>query len=210
VGGCLLTTSQSDKLLDIWLFTGRKPARQPRTAPEYHAMIKMFVMELFEYLICDNVYMRETAKEALGRDLSPVLHAMLLEHMEETLAQCFEADGDVVCSPRFNLLIDQSITILKLILDRINASSESVFAINFSGLIHQFARYLNKLGSSQTALKMKIRMCNLCEALMQKKDYVTIRQEYLVRNRLLEIIVEWTSDFALVSGFFAKTSHTAG
>ncbi|KAI9283473.1 hypothetical protein BC943DRAFT_100701 [Umbelopsis sp. AD052] len=197
VGGCLLATSQSDKLLDIWLFTGRKPIRQPRTAPEYHAMIKMFVMELFEQLISDNIFMRETAKEALGRDLSPVLHAMLLEHMEETLSQCFEADGDVVCSPRFNLLIDQSITILKLILDRINASSESVFSINFSGLIHQFARYLNKLGNSQTALKMKIRMCNLCEALMQKKDYVTIRQEYLVRNRLLEIIVEWTSDFAL-------------
>ncbi|GAB5590022.1 Ras GTPase activating protein ira2 [Umbelopsis nana] len=197
VGGCLLTTSQKDKALDLWLFTGRQPIRSPRPSAEYHAMIKMFVMELFEHLISDNIFMRETAKEALGRDLSPVLHAMLLEHMEDTLSQCFESDGDVVCSPRYNLLIDQSITVLKLILDRINESSESLFAVNFSGLIHQFAKYLNKLGPGQTALKMKIRMCNLCEALMQKKEYVTIRQEYLVRNRLLEIIAEWTSDCAL-------------
>lgn len=163
-------------------------------------MIKKFIIDLFNHLISDNIFMRETAKEALGRDLSPVLHAMLLEHMEVTLAQCFEEDGDVMCSPSYNLLIDQSITVLKLILDKINESSASLFAVNFSGLIHQFARYLNKLGTSQTALKMKIRMCNLCETLMQKKEYVTIRQEYLVRNRLLEIIVEWTSDFALVSG----------
>jgi neurofibromin 1 len=96
------------------------------------------------------------------------------------------------------LLVDQSITVLKLIIDRIDASSDNLFAVNFSGLIHQFAKYLNKLGTGQTALKMKIRMCNLSEALMQKKEYVTIRQEYLVRNRLLEIVVEWTSDFALV------------
>lgn len=170
-------------------------------------MIKMFVMELFEHLISDNIFMRETAKEALGRDLSPVLHAMLLEHMEDSLSQCFESDGDVVCSPRYNLLIDQSITVLKLILDRINESSESLFAVNFSGLIHQFAKYLNKLGVGQTALKMKIRMCNLCEALMQKKEYVTIRQEYLVRNRLLEIIAEWTSDCALVSRERSRQHH---
>jgi hypothetical protein len=198
----LLTTSSKDKALDIWLFTGRKPIRSPRKADDYHGMIKKFIIELFNHLISDNIFMRETAKEALGRDLSPVLHAMLLEHMEETLSQCFEEDGDVKCSPNYNLLVDQSITVLKLILDRINESSASLFAVNFSGLIHQFARYLNKLGTSQTALKMKIRMCNLCETLMQKKEYVTIRQEYLVRNRLLEIIVEWTSDFALVSCTF--------
>jgi neurofibromin 1 len=198
VGGCLLTTSQKDKALDLWLFTGRKPIRSPRTTVDYHGMIKMFVVELFEHLISDNIFMRETAKEALGRDLSPLLHAMLLEHMEDTLSQCFETDGDVVCSPRYNLLVDQSITVLKLIIDRIDASSDNLFAVNFSGLIHQFAKYLNKLGTGQTALKMKIRMCNLSEALMQKKEYVTIRQEYLVRNRLLEIVVEWTSDFALV------------
>lgn len=197
LGGCLLTVTSKDKALDIWLFTGRKLIRSPRKADDYHGMIKKFIIDLFNHLISDNIFMRETAKEALGRDLSPVLHAMLLEHMEVTLAQCFEEDGDVMCSPSYNLLIDQSITVLKLILDKINESSASLFAVNFSGLIHQFARYLNKLGTSQTALKMKIRMCNLCETLMQKKEYVTIRQEYLVRNRLLEIIVEWTSDFAL-------------
>lgn len=34
---------------------------------------------------------------------------------------------------------------------------------------------------------------------MMRKDRITLRQEFLLRNKLLEIIVEWTSDFALRS-----------
>jgi neurofibromin 1 len=42
-------------------------------------------------------------------------------------------------------------------------------------------------------------MCQLVEVLMSKKDMVILRQEFGLRNKLLEIIVEWTSDFALVN-----------
>jgi neurofibromin 1 len=70
--------------------------------------------------------------------------------------------------------------------------------VDFSGLIDQYAKYLNKLGNSQSALKIKIKFCQLVEVLMMKKDKITLRQEFRLRNKLLEIIVEWTSDFSLV------------
>ncbi|CAG8692440.1 10998_t:CDS:2, partial [Acaulospora colombiana] len=60
-----------------------------------------------------------------------------------------------------------------------------------------FAKYLNRLGSTNSALRIKKKMCHLTEILMSKKDFITLRQEIILRNRLLEIFIEWTSDFTM-------------
>ncbi|CAG8612074.1 12667_t:CDS:10, partial [Ambispora leptoticha] len=64
-------------------------------------------------------------------------------------------------------------------------------------LVLSFARYLHRLGTGHVALRIKVKMCQLCEILMAKKDYITLRQEIKLRNKLLEIIIEWTSDFPI-------------
>ncbi|CAJ0765239.1 21744_t:CDS:2, partial [Entrophospora sp. SA101] len=63
---------------------------------------------------------------------------------------------------------------------------------DLGGLVLSFARYLNRLESSSVALRIKKKMCQLAEVLMIKKDYITLRQEIKLRNRLLEIFIEWT------------------
>lgn len=171
--------------------------RRMSAPTESAAMVDKFVMEMVELLICDNVIVREWVREILGTDLSPTLYPIMFRHLENTLAKCFGADHDPICSPRYTLFVEQAISVLKLVLDRMDDTVDNLFTVDFSGLISQYAQYLNKLGSNQQSMKIKIKMCQLCEVLMARKDRITLRQEFRLRNKLLEIIVEWTSDFAL-------------
>ncbi|KAI9491357.1 hypothetical protein BDB00DRAFT_874401 [Zychaea mexicana] len=176
---------------------GESPYRRISAPTESAAMVDKFVMEMVELLICDNVIVREWVREILGTDLSPTLYPIMFRHLENTLAKCFAADHDPICSPRYTLFVEQAISVLKLVLDRMDDAVDNLFTVDFSGLISQYAQYLNKLGSNQQSMKIKIKMCQLCEVLMIRKDRITLRQEFRLRNKLLEIIVEWTSDFAL-------------
>ncbi|KAG1458627.1 hypothetical protein G6F46_006647 [Rhizopus delemar] len=161
------------------------------------AMVNRFVVDMVDLLLCDNIIIREWVKEILGTDLSPALYSMLFRYMETVLAKYFGPDGDPICNASNTLFVEQAISVLKLILDRMEGSFENLLTVDFSSLIDQYAKYLNKLGNGQSALKIKIKFCQLTEVLMMKKDKVTLRQEFRLRNKLLEIIVEWTSDFSL-------------
>ncbi|KAI8972992.1 hypothetical protein BDB01DRAFT_839035 [Pilobolus umbonatus] len=171
--------------------------RRSSTSNEYSPMVNRFVIDMVDLLLCDNVIVREWVKEILGSDLSPALYPMLFRYMETVLSKHFESDGDPICNSRNTLFVEQAISVLKLVLDRMESSAENLLTVDFSSLINQYARYLNKLGNDQSALKIKIKFCQLTKVLMTKKDKVTLRQEFKLRNKLLEIIVEWTSDFSL-------------
>lgn len=175
----------------------QQPYRRISATTESATMVDKFVMEMVELMICDNVIVREWVREILGTDLSPALYPIMFRHLEHTLAKCFAADHDPICSPRFTLFVEQAISVLKLVLDRMDDTVDNLFTVDFSGLISQYAQYLNKLGNNPQSMKIKIKMCQLCEVLMHRKDRITLRQEFRLRNKLLEIIVEWTSDFSL-------------
>lgn len=167
---------------------------------ESAAMVDKFIVDMVDLLSCDNLIVREWVREILGNDLSPALYHIMFRHLENTLMKCFGPDNnDPICSPRYTLFVEQAISVLKQVLDRLTERSDNLFTVDFSALINQYALYLNKLGTSQLSIKIKIKMCQLVEVLMSKKDRITLRQEFRLRNKLLEIIVEWTSEFSLVS-----------
>ncbi|CAO3650284.1 unnamed protein product [Mucor fragilis] len=178
-------------------FNEQSAFRRISAPTESSAMVNKFVVDMVDLLLCDNIIVREWVKEILGTDLSPALYPMLFRYMETVLAKYFGPDGDPICSGRNTLFVEQAISVLKLVLDRMEDSPENLLTVDFSSLINQYAKYLNRLGSGQSALKIKIKFCQLTEVLMMKKDKVTLRQEFRLRNKLLEIIVEWTSDFSL-------------
>ncbi|RCH99371.1 Ras GTPase activating protein ira2, partial [Rhizopus stolonifer] len=176
---------------------GRQEPRRMSTPSESITMVNRFVVDMVDLLLCENIVVREWVKEILGMDLSPALYSMLFRYMETVLAKYFGPDGDPICNASNTLFVEQAISVLKLILDRMEGAFENLLTVDFSSLIDQYAKYLNKLGNGQSALKIKIKFCQLTEVLMIKKDKVTLRQEFRLRNKLLEIIVEWTSDFSL-------------
>jgi hypothetical protein len=192
LGGVCVFASQSDAGRNGFLASQSSESN-------YQAMVEKFLSEMVEYLVCDSEYVREIVKETLGADLSPRLYTILFQYLEKIVNKFFDSTGRAVCVDRHTLFVEQAISVLKLILDRVPEVSENLYAVDFGGLILSFATYLHRLGTGHVALRIRVKMCQLTEALMAKKDYVTLRQEITLRNRLLEIITEWTSDYSSVS-----------
>ncbi|KAG1080578.1 hypothetical protein G6F42_023293 [Rhizopus arrhizus] len=161
-------------------------------------MIEKFIMDMIDLLTSENVVVREGAKDTLGGDLSSSLYAILFRHLEMTMANCFTSTGEVVCDNANTLFVEQTVLVLKMILDRLTDPNDCLLSTDFSTLILQLANYINRLPhENYTTMRIMIMMCHLTEVLMLKKEQVIIRDDVRVRNKLLEIIVEWTSDFTL-------------
>lgn len=172
--------------------------RRASTSTEPLVMVDRFLSDMTDMLVSDNVYIREGIKDTLGNDLSPALYVILFRNLESYMTKCFDSNGDAIGSPQNKLFVEQSVLVLRLILDRLVDPGVCLLNIDFSTLIHQFADYLNKLPNTYITLRIKIKMCLLIESIMQKKVHIVLRDEMRLRNKLLEITVEWTSDFALV------------
>ncbi|KAI8087606.1 uncharacterized protein B0P05DRAFT_584843 [Gilbertella persicaria] len=193
-GVCLMASNTPESLSPTSLHSKstefsshNKHVMQPTEAS---SMIDKFIMEMVELLACDNLIVREWVREILGADLSPTLCHIMFYHLENTLSKCFGSDisNGPTCSPRYTLFVEQAILVLKQVLDRLEHKTENLFTVDFSVLINQYALYLNKLELNQTSLKIKIKMCQLVEVLMSKKESIILRQEFKLRNKLLEII----------------------
>lgn len=192
LGGCCLVEVDT-------IFSTSEPVRRASSPNEPMVMVDRFMSEMIGMLVSDNVYIREGVKDTLGNDLSPALYVILFRHLEAQLSKCFDSNGDAIRSPQNKLFIEQSVLVLRLILDRLVDPGDCLLNIDFSTLIHRFADYLNKLPNTYITLRVKIKMCLLIESVMQKREHIIIRAEMRLRNKLLEISVEWTSDFALVN-----------
>lgn len=189
LGGCCLVELDG---------TAGELARRISSPTEPMIMVDRFISEMIDMLVSENVYIREGVKDILGNDLSPALYVILFRHIQSYMSKCFDANGDAIRSPQNKLFIEQSVLVLRLILDRLVDPGDCLLSIDFSTLMHQFADYLNKLPNTYITLRVKIKMCLLIESVMQKKEHIVIRDEMRLRNKLLEISVEWTTDFALV------------
>ncbi|KAI8370897.1 hypothetical protein EDC96DRAFT_502763 [Choanephora cucurbitarum] len=162
------------------------------------SMTEKFIAEMVGLLTSENVVIREGAKDTLGGDLSPSLYSILFRHLESTVANCFNANGEVMCDNKNTLLIEQSVLVLKMILDRLVDPNDCLLSVDFSTLIIHFVNYINRLPhENYNSLRIMIMFCHLTEVLMLKKEQIIIRDDVKIRNKLLEIIIEWTSGFAL-------------
>ncbi|KAI9277397.1 hypothetical protein BY458DRAFT_433218 [Sporodiniella umbellata] len=158
-----------------------------------HLKIEPFVIEMVELLSSDHVMVREWAKDIVGYDLSPALYPILFRELEKVMVNFSSTSSN--CGPHCTLFVDQAVSVLKILLKKIADRPEGLFMVDFSSLVGLFTLYTSKLGDDEESLKLKIKLCMLIEVLMAKKDKVTLRQEFRLRNRLLEKVSEWTSDY---------------
>lgn len=157
-----------------------------------------FVEELLDWLVCDSVAVREIVKESLGMEISQALYPMLFASIRARVDTFFDPknEAEVLASDRATLFIEQTVVIIRFILDRLASFSEPLASVDLETLILLCARYLTRLGRSATSLRIKIKMVAMVEVLLTRRNFITFRQEIKFRNRLLEHFVEWTSDFA--------------
>lgn len=167
-------------------------------------LVDRFIGDMVEMLVSDNLYIREGVKDTLGNDLTPALYAMLFRHLEFRMAQCFDSNGGTIRSPQNKLFVEQSVLVLRLILERLVEQNDHLLSVDFNTLISNFADFLNQLPNTQVTMRIKIQMCILVEIAIQKREHIVIRDEVNLRNRILQITVEWSSDFVMVIFFFLE------
>ncbi|CAI2169037.1 10253_t:CDS:10, partial [Funneliformis geosporum] len=193
-GCCIIEKTSSERTLG----TSNRIISIPPSS-DCMAKVEKFVQEMVSLLVSGTIFVRETVKDTLGNELSPRLYVILFSHLESIVSRFFDKDGEATPNERYTLFIEQAISVLKLILERIYDVSDNLYSCDLGGLVLSFARYLNRLNTSNTSLRIKKKMCVLAELLMLKKEYVNLRQEIKLRNKLIEIIMEWTSDSSMRS-----------
>jgi hypothetical protein len=161
-------------------------------------LVDRFVGDILEMLVCENAVVREAVKEILGSELSTGMYPLFFRHLEITITKLFGNNGEIICNERTSLHIEQAISVLKLILERTNDHSEDLTAVDFGTLVLAYAKYLNRLGRGHVALRIKVKLCQLVDVFLSRKDYLSLREDIKFRNKMLETLVEWTSGFATV------------
>jgi neurofibromin 1 len=161
--------------------------------------VERYMLDMVQLLVNEQAFVRDVVKQTLGSELSPALYPVLFKQLIYVVSRFFDSHGEPICTDQYTMFVDQAISVLKLVLDRMSSPSDAIFSFDFGALVLYFARYLHRLGHSLNGLRVKIKMCQLCETLMQKKEYISLRQEIRLRNKMVEVMIEWTSDFSLVN-----------
>ncbi|KAF9431608.1 Ras GTPase activating protein ira2 [Entomortierella beljakovae] len=174
----------------------RSSAKETKAA---QANVEQYMLGLVQLLVNDQVFVRDVVKQTLGSELSPALYPVLFKQLIFVVSRFFDPHGEPVCTDQYTMFVDQAISVLRLVLDRMSSPSDAIFSVDFGALVLYFARYLHRLGHSLNGLRVKIKMCQLCETLMQKKEYISLRQEIRLRNKMVEVMTEWMSDYSLPS-----------
>jgi hypothetical protein len=169
-------------------------------------LVDRFIVDLVESMVCDNLMLREISRDFLGRELHVMLFPTLFTNLENTLCRISELSSDTFYHDRNVLFVGNAILVLKLVLERTGGGKEDYLSgehfinIDFGTLIWSFVSYLNRLSTmpSQIAVSFRIKtlLCQLVDALIEKKDVVGLKQEIRFRNRLVETFMEWHSEIS--------------
>ncbi|KAG1474757.1 hypothetical protein G6F57_010255 [Rhizopus arrhizus] len=199
LGGCRLATDADDENIHEDGSRKSKSASSDRIGSpttKSALLAEKFITEMVELLTSENVVIREAVKDTLGNDLSPALYATLFRQIEAIMKNCFSSNGEVLCNSTNTLFVEQSVLVLKMVLDRLVNANDCLVSVDFSTIVLYFINYINRLPhNNYTTMRTMIMMCHLTESLMSKMDQIIIRDDVRVKNRLLEIIIEWTSSF---------------
>lgn len=137
----------------------------------------------------------EATRDVLSSELSKALHVPLFETLESELEILFDSSRihNAATADSGIIFAEQAAALLKSIVDRLGSPTDigAGFSIDIGALTLNFAKYLNSSNDGASTLRVKIKICQLCETLTQKKELLNLRHDVRIRNQLLEVIFGW-------------------
>ncbi|EFA82125.1 neurofibromin [Heterostelium album PN500] len=160
-------------------------------------VIASFLDEVAEMMVHESAFMRESAVLLVGTGLSPAAYAWLFRVLQDELQSYFGDAGQLLdMSERCTLFVEQTISVVKHVLDISQEAEDLSIITSFENLMLLIIKYINHLVTN-TSMRIKKNFCALLDVMMLKRHYISFSKEMEFRNSLLENIVEWTSDFAI-------------
>ncbi|EAQ83903.1 hypothetical protein CHGG_10307 [Chaetomium globosum CBS 148.51] len=148
-----------------------------------------------QLLACANVRVRETMREVLSSEVPPSLFQPLFKALETELDVLFAGALEPSIKGQDNDIIfaEQSSSLLKVLVERLDTPSDlgAASTLHLGGLCLNFAKSLDGVAETPNSLRVKIKICQLVEAVTKRKEQLNLRDDVRIRNQLLEYIFRW-------------------
>ncbi|CAK7566094.1 MAG: Ras GTPase activating protein ira2, partial [Sporothrix epigloea] len=165
----------------------------PDTSEE--PLLSQFLRLSMQLLTSSNVRVRETMREILSSEISPTLYQALFKTLDSELEILFAGvlDQTAKSLDREVAFAEQSVALLRALVERLDSPSDlgAASTIHLGALALNFAKFLDTTPDSANNLRVKIKTCQLCEAVTKRKENLNLRDDVRIRNQLLEIIFAW-------------------
>jgi hypothetical protein len=189
LGGCWYSDASAD---------GGAPHTRPdsllKSEIDSKHRLKAFLKDQCRYLASESSILRETVSRMLSTDLSPRLFGLLFEQLDDITSKLFDTKGQPVCKDSNTIFVDQAVTLLRGLVDRITEPVDIPQYVDFGGILQSFCEYLERLGRDPAKMQIKVKMCILCELVAAKRDVLHLKQEVRVMNNLLSYVHRWAAE----------------
>ncbi|KAF8270977.1 hypothetical protein EI94DRAFT_1797570 [Lactarius quietus] len=162
-----------------------------RVLKDPRVLINSFINFLMERLISDSVIARETAKEALGSELSIRLYPKLTKHFEDIIDD-IHSRGELQWTDEFARFLDQSVAVLKLMVENAQAQDE-VLTVDMTPTLYSLATFINTFDSIP-AYRIRLKFCALCDSVFSRPDMLRKDSTSSHRQKILDILLGWIQD----------------
>jgi neurofibromin 1 len=191
-GSCV---SEQASLVDESGLAGLKWIDRPSQGNHDETLLEQYMTQSIKLLACDHIRIREATREVLSSEISFALYFPLFKTLESELDALFDEAHESpprLLDNRFNFA-EQAAALLKTIVDRLGSPAEmgAALPIDIGALTLNFAKYLNSMTEGGNTLRIKIKVCQLCEVVTRKKELLNLRHDVRIRNQLLELMFGW-------------------
>jgi neurofibromin 1 len=159
------------------------------------ALLTRYLRLSIQLLACANIRVREAMRDVLSSEVSPALYQPLFRALESELEVLFT--GALATSDKAQdseiIFAEQGASLLRALVERLESPSDlgAASSIHLGALTLDFAKFLDGVSDTPDTLRVKIRVCHLCEAVTKRKEHLNLRDDVRIRNQLLEYIFGW-------------------
>ena len=138
-----------------------------------------FISEIIVLLSCDNeavgLNIRETVKEFVSGDLSPIVYPYLFQGLQEELDRIMDEEHlDITDSN--TVFVDQVVSIVQRIMDSKEGGLENVGHVKIDQVLLALVRYVHSLDcKEEKSLTIKIKLCGLLQIVSMNNGWWRIK-----------------------------------
>jgi neurofibromin 1 len=148
-----------------------------------------------QLLACTNVKVREAMRDILSTEVSPILYQPLFKALQSELDVLFTGSlANVERGQDIEIIFaEQAASLLRSLIERLESPSDlgAASSVHLGALTLNFAKFLDGAPDSTSTLRVKIKVCQLCESVTKRKEHLNLRDDVRIRNQLLEYIFGW-------------------
>ncbi len=168
-----------------------------RLSSEHHEehLLGRYLRLSIQLLACGSVRIRETMREVLSTEISSTLYLPLFRALESELDVLFTGALEASAKGQDNetIFAEQSASLLRALVERLDSPSDlgAASSIHLGTLTLNFAKFLEGVSDVPSSLRVKIKICQLCEVITKRKEHLNLRDDVRIKNQLLEYIFSW-------------------